>query len=101
MSKTLGPSVFGARSAKELLLKVERCNKAAVAEMGELDLHAVADLIERCLREPRGRDGLLLALAEFIATAVNGDPIDIHDWTPLAYFDAYSKAGEHLPVKRF
>ena len=77
------PNAAPSLLARELLLRIESCNRGAIGKTGEFNLHAVADLLDRALEEPAGRQGLLLGLAEFIATAVDGSPIDIHKWVPL------------------
>lgn len=99
MPKSIGASVFGARLAKELLLKVERCNRESVEKSGDLDLEKVADLLDAALQEPRSRRGIMLALAEYLATAVDYKVIELASWHPLEYFDRNQKSP--TPVKRF
>jgi hypothetical protein len=86
MSYSIGQPSSG-RSAKELLLRIERCNAESKARRGELDILRIAAILEAALSEPQGHSGLMLGLAEFIGTAVDGSAIDLHDWTPLEHVE--------------
>jgi len=75
----------GALAARDLCLAIETLNKAAIEKSGEVDVVGVAELLKSSLEQhqDKTRDGFLLALAEFIALALDGCVVIPSRWEPL------------------
>lgn len=80
-------SIPGAYAFKELLLRIDKAQRTAVARTGELDIRTAAGALDAALRDVAIRRGMMLALAELICTNLGGSPIDVHKWTPLEHFE--------------
>lgn len=70
------------RIARELLEDVERCNAASLEATGDINPSAVADLIHAALQDEICYRGVLLVLAEAVATAVESRLVDSQSWEP-------------------
>ena len=75
----------GAIAARDLCLAIETLNKAAIEKSGEVDVEGVAALLKTSLEQQQAetRDGFLLALAEFMALALDGCVVIPSRWKPL------------------
>lgn len=91
MPTRISPSILGARAAKELLLRLERLTKEAASKGDSLDLVAACELLSDALGDPRAKKGVLMALAEYLAAAIEGSNIDLQEWHPLEQFDRQHK----------
>lgn len=74
----------GAIAARDLCLAIEALNKAAIEKSGEVDVVGVAALLKTSLeQQDETRDGFLLALAEFMALALDGCVVIPSRWKPF------------------
>lgn len=69
--------------AKRLIRRIANSVERHVADHGDVDLHEIADILSLALASESDRAALLLGLAEYLAAAVNGTPIQLDAWTPV------------------
>lgn len=70
-------------AAARLFRKLRRCNKKSIAKTGDINASDLADCIEDALQDEVTRRGVMLAVAEFVGTALDGAVIDPTSWQPL------------------
>lgn len=73
----------GARHAKEMLLAIRRCNRLAITQTGEIDVIAVAAIIDGYVGGSRAPRSFIIAMAEYLATAVEHGVIRLDTWAPI------------------
>lgn len=83
MPNRIGPSMPGARAAREFVRRVERMNEEAQAKGESVSPLEIAKVAEVYLASPELRRGYILAMAEFVAEAIAGNVIKSSTWTPL------------------
>lgn len=71
---------------KRLLLEIGRCNRRSKEETGDIDPAQIAALIEDALSRSTERRELVLQLAEYLGTAVDGSALTAENWQPLEHF---------------
>jgi hypothetical protein len=87
MPHRIGPSLHGARAAKDLLMRVQRVVRQAADKGEDVNLSQVHMLFVDALQDPRSKVGVQLALIQYIVSAMEGNVIDLTAWTPLARSD--------------
>lgn len=79
----------GQQQSRTLLAAIRRHNRRLIERGGDIDVIGTAELIAAKLILPDGqRVGLILGLAEFIACALDGAPLDPAQWQPLTFVAA-------------
>jgi hypothetical protein len=71
---------------QRLLLEISRCNRRSKEETGDIDPAQIAAIIEDALAQPSSRRELVLQLAEYLGTAVDGSAMNAESWRPLEHF---------------
>lgn len=74
------------RSAQRLLKRIQKCNRQCIAGTGNIDPAMIADLIQAALNDDIEHRGLLLAISEYLGSAIEGDVIDLETWQPLEHY---------------
>lgn len=69
-------------AAKNLLKRIALHVERSVSQTGDVDTHEIAEMLDQALANPDTRAALLLGLAEYIAAAINGAPIQLEAWAP-------------------
>jgi hypothetical protein len=62
--------------------RIAVCIERSVAETGDVDVHQVSAILSEVLAVEGDRAATLHGLAEYLAAAVNGTPIQLDAWTP-------------------
>jgi hypothetical protein len=91
--------IASARNAREVLLRVARCNAECQRRTGAIDVCKIAAILEKALRDPTLSPGVLLGLAEFIGTAVDGSVIDLRSWKPLERYSPHYREPPTVPLR--
>jgi hypothetical protein len=68
------------------MLDIARCCQRSREATGDIDPAQIAGIIERALARRGSRPELLLELAEYLGTAVEGTALDPFTWKPLEHF---------------
>lgn len=71
-------------SAARLFRQLRECNQKSIHKSGDINVSDLADCIEVALQDEVNRRGIMLAIAEFVGTALDGAAIDPKTWKPLA-----------------
>lgn len=75
----------GMQHTRTLLKAIQRHNRRSIKLHGDVDAIGVAELLGAKLALPEAqRQGVILALGEFLAYALCGDVISPDNWQPLA-----------------
>lgn len=69
-----------AKAIKAAFLEMQRRNLTAIRSTGEIQPERLAPILEKTLSDPRLHAPFVLALAEYVGTALDGSIIDISNW---------------------
>lgn len=70
----------GAQNARRMLIEMQNI----VQNGGDFDVELLADVLETCLNGPNiSQRGAILALADFIGSAMEGAPPELETWNPM------------------
>jgi hypothetical protein len=70
-------------AAAKLFRELRACNNKSIHKTGDLNASDLADCIEKALQDEVNRRGIMLAIAEFVGAALDGQAIDPKTWKPL------------------
>jgi hypothetical protein len=71
-------------AAARLFRELRDCNQKSIHRTGDINVSDLADCIDKALQDEVNRRGVMLAIAEFVGTALDGAAIDPKTWKPLA-----------------
>lgn len=80
----LGAGALRELAAKRIFHRIDECNRASVATTGEIDTKGISAIIRTGLADPALRSALIIALAEFVGTALDGTVLELSAWAPRA-----------------
>lgn len=76
------PVARGIAGHRDLFTAIDSCLRKSVRETGNADIRAIAALLEVALDDLISREVVLLAIADYIAHALQGCVPDLETWDP-------------------
>jgi hypothetical protein len=74
----------GAQDARRVLIEVKSLVQSGIEQKGDFDARAIAKLLADALSGSQiHRDGVILALADFIGSAMEGAAPELGTWNPM------------------